>query len=172
MGLKTKDRNRKQVALECDNGGKTSTNRVCKYPDKIKLTFTCKKAKFDRVLQYISRSLELLSPKSKVDARAQTCASSMSPESRDDLANSIHENSLIDFTKSIGKKLDKASNRACCLALSHLVTKAGGIYNKGRKLDRWLKFKSLKDASEKYIAELTCTTKQANSKQKKNQLKW
>lgn len=96
----------------------------------------------------------------------------MSPESRDDLANRIHENSLIDFTKSIGKKLDKASNFARCLALSHLVTKAGGMYNKGRKLDRWLKFKSLKDSSEKYIAELTYTTKQANSKQKKNQLKW
>ena len=139
---KIKDRNRKRVALECDNGGKTSTNRVCKYPDKIKLTFTSKKAKFDRVLQSISRPLELLSPKSKVDARAQTCASSMSPESRDDLANRIHENSLIDFTKSIGKKLDKASNYARCLALSHLVTKAGGMYNKGRKLDRWLKFKS------------------------------
>ena len=70
----------------------------------------------------MSRSLELLSPKSKVDARAQTCASSMSPESREDLANIIHENSLIDFTKSIGKKLDK---------LIWLRKQVGNIIRKG-----------------------------------------
>ena len=37
---------------------------------------------------------------------------------------------------------------------SHLVTKAGGSYNKVRKLDRGLKFKSLKDASDKDIANI------------------
>ena len=47
MGLKTKDRNRKRAALECDNGGETSTNRVRKHRDKIKLIFPCKKAKVD-----------------------------------------------------------------------------------------------------------------------------
>ena len=61
----------------------------------------------------------------------------MSPGSRDDLANSIHENPLIDFIKELGKKRDKASNCARRLALGNLVTKAkaGGSYNKMRKLD-------------------------------------
>ena len=92
VGSKTKDQNHKRAALECDNGGEASTNRVRKHCDKIKLTFSCRKAKFDRVSQSLNISLELLSPKIKVDTLAETCTSSMSPGSRDDLANSIHEN--------------------------------------------------------------------------------
>ena len=135
VGLKTKDRNHKRAALECDNGGETSTNRVRKHRDKIKLIFLFKKAKVDRVSQSLSRPLELLSPKSKVEA--QTCTSSMPLGSKDDLANSIHENPFIDFIKELGKKRDKASNCARRLALGNLVTKAkaGGSYNKMRKLD-------------------------------------
>ena len=71
----------------------------------------------------------------------------MSPESRDGLANSIHKNPFIDFTKRTRKKHDTASNCACRLAFGHLVMKTGGSY-KVRKLDHGLEFKSLQDASE------------------------
>ena len=97
----------------------------------------------------------------------------MSPGSRDDLANSIHENPLIDFIKEIGKKRDKASNCARRLALGSLITKIGGSYNNVRKLDCGLKFKSLKDASEKHISNIIklCKTSKRKAKKKNNQLK-
>ena len=79
MGLKTKDQSCNRAALQCDNVGETSMNCVCKHRDKIKLTFPYKKAKVNCVSQSFNRSLELLSPKSKIDALAQTCTSSMLP---------------------------------------------------------------------------------------------
>ena len=79
VGLKAKDQSCNRAALQCDNFGETSMNRVCKHCDKIKLTFPYKKAKVNCVSQSFNRSLELLSPKSKIDALAQTCTSSMSP---------------------------------------------------------------------------------------------
>ena len=93
----------------------------------------------------------------------------MSPGSRDDLANSIHENPLIDFIKEIGKKRDKASNCARRLALGNLITKIGGSYNNVRKLDCGLKFKLLKDASEKHISNIIklCKTSKRKAKKKK-----
>ena len=87
--------------------------------------------------------------------------------SRDDLANSIHENLLIDFIKEIGKKRDKASNCARRLGLGNLITKAGGSYNNVKKLDCGLKFKLLKDASEKHIANIIKLCKTSKRKVKK-----
>ena len=154
VGTQIKDRNRKraEAALECDDGSETtSTNRVRIHRDKIKFPFLRKKAKIVDASKALNCSLELLSPKSKVDVLSQTCSSTMSPASRHDLANNIDGNSVIEFTKTIAKKRDKTSNCTRRLAYSHLITKASGNYNKVRKLDRGLKFKSLKNASEKDI---------------------
>ena len=118
------------------------------------MTFQSKKKKVACASRSLSRSLETLSPGSKVSAVAKTCAETLSPASRDNLASSINESSLIDFTSSISKRRDKTSNCARRLALGFLVTKAGGDFNKVRRLHRHLhlKYKSVKNASEKDIS--------------------
>ena len=94
------------------------------------------------LLDQKSESLEVLSPKSKVDVVSEACSNVLSPSTTQNLFEKIDGgHTVVDFIKTIAKKRDKASNCARSLAYNHLVQKAGR--HMVRRQNRGLKFQSL-----------------------------
>lgn len=167
VGIRLKDRNRKRKTLKVVEriAMSTSTERVRKHrQNTIKFDFRSKKQKIEHVTKALNTSLS-------VQAVAKSCTNNLSPASRRNVADNIHGDPLVDFTKTISKKHDKLSNCARRLVLGSIVNNAGGNWKKARRTNRQFSWKSLKDASEKDIKDMIKHYKTVKSKAYKPEIR-
>ena len=110
VGLKLKDRNRKQN-LSTVNEDSNSTERVKKHRSALKVCLIFKKNKIIHAKKSIKKTLSKLSPHSKVRAIAETCSETLTPKSKFSVAEQV-DSVTEDIYQSIANKRDNVSNSA------------------------------------------------------------
>jgi len=152
VGSKVKDRNRK-----CQKENiPTSTERVQKHRQNlIKFNFSNKRQRVEHAAQSMNRRLSVLSPLTKRKAVTKVCQESLSPSSRQGVANEIQDGDpLVNFTNTISKRRDKISNCTRRLVLGNIVKRKGNNWQETRRANRQFNWTSLMKASEKEINQV------------------
>ena len=151
VGLKLKDRNRKQN-LSTVNEDSNSTERVRKHRSALKVCLIFKKNKIIHAKKSIKNTLSKLSPHSKVRAIAETCSETLTPKSKFSVAEQV-DSVTEDIYQSIANKRDNVSNSARRILLHNFVEKAGSIRS-AKRLNRSYSWKSLQNAQSEHLSDI------------------